>query len=114
MRLLDKAPDAADRKHGDMWYVNVTWYAKPECPYWDNCDGKHLIVTLPNGVTHDCHARASNCTKPDDKLHRCWVVHGTPPNITIDKNGLTCGAGAGSIMNFGWHGFIRNGKFVEA
>ena len=61
-----------------------------ECLFWDNCDGKHLIVMLPNGRIQDCDSRASNCTKKNDKTHRCWVRHGTPPDITIDKDGETC------------------------
>jgi hypothetical protein len=58
-------------------------------------------------------SRASNCTLPQDMEHRCWVRHGTVGDrITVDKNGLTCGAGAGSFfmgMNDMWHGFLRNG-----
>ena len=114
MRLLDKAPDPKTRKPGDMWYANVTWYHNDKCPYWDNCDGKHLMVVLPNGHQHDCDARASNCTMPEDRVHRCWIRHGTPPAVTIDKQGPTCAAGAGSIVRGGWHGFIRNGEFVKA
>jgi hypothetical protein len=58
--------------------------------------------------------RASNCTMPNDMLHRCWVRHGNPPMITVDKNGPTCGAGAGSILSGNWHGFLRNGELVTA
>lgn len=42
---------------------------------------------------------------------------GNPPIITVNKNGLTCKAGAGSIYHksgSGWHGFLRNGVFVLA
>jgi hypothetical protein len=41
------------------------------------------------------------------------VRHGTPPDVTVDKNGLTCNAGGGSIQVPGWHGFLRNGELVE-
>lgn len=60
--------------------------------------------------------RASNCTKPEDKDHRCWVRHGTVGDkLTVDKQGLTCAAGAGSFFmgpNNEWHGFLRDGKLT--
>jgi len=59
---------------------------------------------------------ANNCTRKDDpgqKHHHCWVRHGVPPSITVDKNGPTCEAGAGSILTKNWHGFLRNGMLVE-
>lgn len=60
--------------------------------------------------------RASNCTKPEDRDHRCWVRHGTiGDKLTVDKNGLTCAAGAGSFFmgpNNEWHGFLREGKLT--
>jgi hypothetical protein len=40
------------------------------------------------------------------------VRHGEAPNITVDKNGVTCGAGAGSIQCGSYHGFLRNGELV--
>jgi len=60
--------------------------------------------------------RASNCTRPDDKVHRCWVRHGRPEDGTlhVDKNGDTCAAGAGSIiMHGGWHGFLHHGELYR-
>lgn len=55
-------------------------------------------------------SRASNCTKRDDDVHRCWVRHGTVgERLTADKAGNTCAAGAGSIQMAGWHGFLKNG-----
>ncbi|MES2166611.1 MAG: hypothetical protein V4458_06200 [Pseudomonadota bacterium] len=60
--------------------------------------------------------RASNCTLPDEPTHRCWVRQGTiGERITVDKNGPTCGAGAGSFFmgpRNCWHGFIRDGKLT--
>lgn len=60
--------------------------------------------------------RASNCTMPEDKNHRCWVRHGTVGDrLTVDKEGLTCKAGAGSFFmgpNDEWHGFLKNGKLT--
>ena len=61
-------------------------------------------------------SKAANCTKPDDMEHRCWVRHGTVGDrLTVDKNGLTCAAGAGSFFmgpNNEWHGFLRQGKLT--
>jgi hypothetical protein len=72
-------------------------------------DGDHLVVVCPNGYTWDIDSRASNCTMPYDYNHRCWVRHGDPPKITVDKNGVTCAAGAGSILAGDYHGFLQNG-----
>ena len=50
----------------------------------------------------------------DARPHKCWVRHGDPRTgiVTVDKNGVTCGAGAGSIATRGWHGFLREGMLV--
>lgn len=61
---------------------------------------------------------ASNCDKKDDRDHRCWIRHGTPPNITVNKDVInqpasaltTCNAGAGSIQTSNWHGMLQNGE----
>ena len=42
---------------------------------FQNCDKKHLQVRLPGGGVWDTDGRASNCGKPDDVVHRCWVKH---------------------------------------
>lgn len=102
---------------GSMWWEEPPVYEvdgqlKPY--YWDN-DSKHLLVLGPTGQEWDIDSRASNCGQKDERTHRCWIRHGEPPNITVDKNGKTCGAGGGSIwfdMPQGWHGFLRNGQFV--
>lgn len=96
----------AEAPPGAMW--NAEWMVD----YYKGPDGMSLGVKLPNGRTWNIDSRASNCTKPDDKEHKCWVRHGTPPDITVDKNGLTCDAGAGSIIAGDWHGFLRNGELV--
>jgi hypothetical protein len=101
-------------------------------------DGKSLVVVLPSANLHhwNVDSRASNCTVPckcgklysehdfskktgcerfipiDNGNHRCWVRHGQAPLITVDKAGLTCGAGAGSIQADGWHGFLKNGELA--
>jgi hypothetical protein len=88
----------------------IDWY--PEKMYWDNHKGPCLCAVLPNGWEWNIDSRASNCTMLEDRLHRCWCRHGEPPDITVDKNGLTCQAGAGSIQGGDWHGFLKNGEFV--
>jgi hypothetical protein len=98
---------------GAMW--RATWYKKDETGLygwcWDNATEAPLIVRTPGG-DWNIDSRASNCTMPDDKTHRCWVRHGEPPNIHVDKNGHTCGAGAGSIISGNYHGFLHNGALT--
>lgn len=92
---------------GAMW--DAAWMPDD----WRGPDGRALVVRLPNGNDWHIDGKASNCTMPDDyPSHRCWVRHGEPPNITVDKNGRTCGAGAGSILSNDYHGFLRNGELV--
>ena len=120
---IDKRPKAP----GDMYYSAPSpkqkdatcWMHGKNCPEFASGLG-HLYVILPNGAGWAIDSRSSNCTRPTDKIHRCWVRHGTPPNITVDKNGDTCQAGGGSIMvskvkdcGKGYHGFLRNGELVE-
>lgn len=107
------APD--DVKPGQCFYAD--WYHHGDgnqfCHHgWTNCDGKHLIVVTPDDHQWDTNGRASNCDQKLDTTHRCWVVHGTPEagNLHVDKVGLTCGAGAGSIDTGRWHGFLHNGE----
>ena len=99
---------------GGMYYA--TWLDDYE-HYPKGPDGRVLNVIVPDGTKGGSHwspdSRASNCTMKEDKVHRCWVRHGTPPNITVDKNGNTCSAGAGSIATGNWHGFLRNGYLVS-
>lgn len=73
----------------------------------------HLHLVLPNGIHWDIDSRASNCTLPEDNEHKCWVRHGEPPEITVDKKGLTCSAGAGSIQAGDFHGYLIRGYIVE-
>ena len=105
---------------GEMYFAD--WYGCEErggsCIHgWTNCDGKHLIVHLPGDEHHwwDVDGRASNCTMPGDTLHRCWVRHGDPATgvVHVDKNGLTCAAGAGSIASRAYHGFLHNGALTS-
>jgi hypothetical protein len=86
---------------------------------WDwpmpkGADGRTIVCKLPDGHIWYIDSRASNCTLPEDNEHRCWVRHGTVGDaLTVDKNGKTCAAGAGSIASHGWHGFLENGQLVE-
>lgn len=94
---------------GAMWYED--WL--PKNMYWDNQVGPHLAVMLPNGREWNIDSRASNCTLPNDRTHRCWVRTGEPPMVTAGKNGPTCAAGAGSILAGSYHGFLINGELVS-
>lgn len=71
-----------------------------------------LCVQTPGGVWQ-IDSRASNCGLPYDYDHRCWVRHGDPPNITVDKDGKTCAAGAGSIQCGTYHGFLQGGALTD-
>jgi hypothetical protein len=86
------------------------------CIFWDSdvCGDSrgHLMAMLPNGHEWDIDSRASNCTMKDDRRHKCWCRHGEPPDVHVDKSGVTCAAGAGSIAVPGWHGFLHSGEFV--
>ncbi len=91
---------------GALW--RATWYE--DRPEWRGIDGQSWCCQLPGGGTWMIDGRASNCTLPNDNVHKCWCRHGAAPLFTIDKNGTTCDAGAGSIIApNGWHGFLRNG-----
>lgn len=89
--------------------------------FWDKHDrgpdGRSLVVLLPTKgrLPWSIDGRASNCTKPDDKVHRCWCRHGRPEDGTlhVDKNGNTCAAGAGSIAVEGYHGFLHHGLLTD-
>jgi hypothetical protein len=72
-------------------------------------DGRNLFVRLPNGRDWHIDGRASNCTMPGDDVHHCWIRHGNPPELVVDKNGPTCAAGAGSILAGNYHGFLGQG-----
>lgn len=89
------------------------WFDYMSTEYWQNETGPHLKVVTPSGSFWDIDGRCSNCTMIADELHRCWVRHGDAPVITVDKNGLTCAAGVGSIAVAGYHGHLRNGEFTE-
>jgi hypothetical protein len=85
--LRDAPPGAM---YNATWLTHYEGYCGP--------DGQSLTVILPNGRAWNIDGQASNCTLKDDKVHKCWVRHGIPPLITVDKNGNTCAAGGGSIQ----------------
>lgn len=104
---------------GAMWFA----------PWLDNIykpQLKHVLVVKTPGGDWIIDSQASNCTKPQKKVgedgwtarrqedHHCWILHGEPPNVTVDKDGNTCEAGGGSIVCGGFHGFLRNGFLVNA
>ncbi len=93
-----------DAPPGAMWDADWNGRKGP--------DGRCLTVKCPNGDEWTIDSRATNCTMPDDSEHRCWIRHGEPPAITVDKDGLTCAAGAGSIQAGTYHGFLRGGVFT--
>jgi hypothetical protein len=95
----------AKAEPGAMWHA--WWMDRFQIP-----QGKHNLVVKTPGGEWCIDSQASNCTMSDDRMqerHHCWVQHGEPPGITVDKSGVTCGAGAGSVQANNWHGFLRNG-----
>lgn len=94
---------------GDMFYIT---FAAGHCSEHEPPCERHLQVVCPDGSWWDIDGRANNCTLKDDKAHRCWVRHGDPPKVTVDKRGVTCGAGAGSIQTAKYHGFLKDGVFI--
>lgn len=103
-RLDTGAVDTIDgHEPGAMW---DGWWFRPS---YVGPDGKTLVVKLPDGREWIVDSVASNCTKPKDREHRCWVRSGAWPDVTVGKGGNTCDAGAGSILTPKWHGFLRGG-----
>jgi hypothetical protein len=112
----------------DVWHLSscrvagaMYWLPMSEAAADERKSGSHIFasgpqleVILPDLTPWNIDSRAHNCTMPADFDHRCWVRHGEPPAITVDKNGLTCAAGAGSIQSGGYHGFLRDGRLVVA
>lgn len=98
-----------DAPEGAMW--DAFWFH--DTPSWCGPDGKSIICKVPTNHDWQIDGPCSNCTRPGER-HYCWVRHGDPPNLTVDKNGNTCAAGAGLIQTKTWHGFLRNGELVTA
>jgi hypothetical protein len=111
-RQLFKRADTGEKLTTDDAPVGAMWNAWWEAEHRSGADGMSLTVKTPGG-DWCIDARCSNCTKPNDRVHKCWIRHGAPPDITVDKNGVTCAAGAGSIVMPGYHGFLRNGYLEQ-
>lgn len=126
--------DTGEERRWSEWgegaIVEADWL---EGMYDPTVDGKVYIAICPGGQHWTIDSRASNCNSPcancrkpyhehkgrpgdcidyvDARPHKCWIRHGVAPNFTVGKDGVTCGAGAGSIQTSNWHGFLRNGYF---
>lgn len=100
------APEAPAAEPGACWDA---WWM----PFGRGVDGIYLMVRCPDGHDWAVDSQASNCTRPGEP-HKCWIRHGDPREcrVTVDKNGDTCSAGAGSIGTPNWHGFLRDGELV--
>lgn len=103
---------ASETPHIYRWGVDEETGMPNRAPSFTFTDGPHLCVMTPGG-RWNIDSRASNCGLPYDLEHRCWVRHGEPPNVTVDKNGLTCTAGGGSIQAGPYHGFLRDGSLTD-
>jgi hypothetical protein len=105
-----------DAPAGALWYADWMMHDSGDGVRryweWDNGTEPPLMCKTPGGEWN-IDGRASNCTMKEERTHRCWVRHGTPPNLHVDKNGHTCGAGAGSILSGNYHGFLHNGQLVQ-
>jgi hypothetical protein len=101
VRPHDELRDAPPGASWDAWWM-------PD--YWRGPDGIALMVKCPNGHEWHVDSQASNCTRKGQP-HECWVRHGDPrqANVTVDKHGDTCAAGAGSIVAGDYHGFLQAG-----
>jgi len=103
MTLRDAPPGALWRAR---WMENLGGSSM-----WVGADGQAWMCKTPGGEWH-IDGPASNCTDKEGQTrgeHKCWVRHGVAPDFTIDKNGKTCSAGAGSILCGSYHGFLQNG-----
>lgn len=105
--LSHPTPEAPAAEPGACWDA---WWL-PES--YQGPDGICLVVRCPGDDDWMVDRQASNCTRKGEP-HQCWVRHGDPREcrVTVDKDGETCSAGAGSIQTGSWHGFLRDGQLV--
>ncbi len=77
-------------------------------------DGLSIFCILPDRHHWGIDGRARNCTLPSDNEHRCWIRHGTVGDrLTVDKNGKTCNAGAGSIVTLNLQTYVLGKQPVQ-
>ncbi len=89
----------------------VTLEDAPAGAIWDaswwpdkGADGKAWSVRLPDGTDWMTENTATNCRCPKTPGHRCWSRSGTAPLLTVNP----------SIQTPRWHGWLRDGRLVEA
>ncbi len=94
--------------------LGAVWDAHWMHDYRTGSDGQSLFVMTPTGPWF-MDDRTSNCTRPDDHEHRCWVRTGSAAKGTlhVTKNGDTCESGAGCIRCDGYHARLVNGRLVR-
>jgi hypothetical protein len=105
-----------DAPAGAYWNDSEMAKRRTAPDFYIGDDDKCLVIRTPGGDWY-VDSRASNCTMPDDTTHKCWVRHGGGEDSTtplhVDKQGHTCGAGAGSIVMGSYHGFCHSGFLLE-
>ena len=104
-----------DAPVGACWNDDYKTETRTYPDFYIGEDGRCLVLKTPGGSWY-IDSRASNCTLPDDKTHKCWIRHGSPEipgSLHVDKNGHTCAAGAGSIISGSFHGFCHHGNIVS-
>jgi hypothetical protein len=122
-----------DAPVGSIWNA---WWLK--CNELCGPDGQRLMCKLPGGHDWMIDGRANNCDSlckscgsayhthnkdgackrfVESHPHKCWVRTGTAgqADFTVGKGkpGESCGAGAGSIIVPGWHGFLTGGMLKQ-
>lgn len=102
-------------KHHDWMVDSRASNCDSPCKYCRVPYHSHKTETCsnPGDGEHHWTKGAYADSKPE---HRCWVRHGDAKNgvVHVDKAGVTCNAGAGSIISpDGWHGFLHNGHLTS-
>lgn len=92
----------------------MTWEDAPagairDASWWPDKgqDGHAWAVKLPDGSEWMTESGASNCvcrTTPQPPEHRCWSRSGVAPILTVSP----------SLGMPRWHGWLRDGKLVQA
>lgn len=115
IKVWHRTDTGATFEHYSDLPVGALWYSDGYHHGFDKPgpDGHALVAKCPGDSLWCIDSRASNCDMKADQAHRCWVRHGDPKTgaVHVDKDGLTCGAGGGSIQTHNWHGFLDHGAF---